>query len=914
MRRDGLDIESVGSARDSPSDEGTPSDECGGLSPGKDAEAHALLRRKHVPGKEQRDLGSVPSAPPPLLKDQRGKETGGKKNRPRSTCDRRRCAFSWCRVGTFTTIVFLFSACFYFYHDAVLEFLGEKGSLIGQLYPFAAEPSSSTLQTSQEEVVNNCGLVTCGMQDEAGGSSSTASALGAAAEEKAADQKAVGTSSTSTIGNGAADPSTSAGADDAQVPPQEEATLDEESLDDLECDYSKEKCMHTISYPDMGFDRAARRENVAIGLYMCPGQELDSSQNQVKIDKRTTLRSLFAGRKSRSPISCSTFTKKFINDAVHHQHGSGQASSIISETFHQLGVDNLVNIGEIAWGPDVNDDDACCFEKKWKYLHDDEDTHWPGIFGVLSSTFCTPNPQTTCQWRFPDGHGSSIPRFPGAGDMLCRQSHGVKFWNSLGNILFPAEQREEASTCEMITRGLVHEKLVGVAKGTPMSEKVHDWFAKQDSPFNALPVWSDPAEADDTACCVNEKKRMEDEKQRVEANALQCVPIKGACMVNTRMRSDMHTHDKAEGLAFGAGPGALSPGIGKAVGEYLCRKSSVVMQNQVAAGISDCASITRKLVSERWGAVPDDQSTWSTAFRTPLGEGALDMRIIEAPETGAIEWSNPDHDNPVEQCCETTQEAIKRRAEQLSKCVPTKLCPWSLAEVNGAATKEPAGKNVCGLQDRDLSGKVAQALFPDDLIYNSEGFRCSDITAGFLDPLEKWEALKKAHGWSSSLERTPDREWDAAPCCMSNSGNGMNERVFEWIAMSTACEPVKNEACDLQLKKPRRGTESTGTVEIFSAGEKLCHASSANFVFWRPDDYKELEGLAKGLFSENQGQGEIRCDTITRKFLGTETAFNAIKTVLGTSENELTWKTSEGEGDTICCKSKADEGTGGGAA
>ncbi|CAD7941964.1 unnamed protein product [Amoebophrya sp. A25] len=1076
MRHGGLDIESVGSARDTPSDERTPSDECGD-SPGKDAEADTLLRRKRVSGKEQRDLGSVPSAPPPSLKDQRGKETGGKKDRPRFTCDKRCCAFSWCRVGTITTILFLFSACLYFfYHDAVLEFLGEKGSLIGQFYPFAAEPSSSTLQTSKEEVANNCGSVTCGKQ-ETGGSSSTASSSSAAAEEKAADQKAVGTSSTSTIGNGAADPSaggdsstgaadppsagpadpstvadsstgaadpSSAGAADhssdhvgtsdhsttdlhstepgadkndpragendpdenavgtstsststigngaadsstgaadsstgaadsstgaadsgaadhrhrsdhgtsdhsttdlhssehgadisdpgagdkgagagdgsrtcdttskkrgekktkeniaegKEEPPRtiaaeqpevsppedltpQEGTLDEDSLVDLDC-LTTDNCKAIIRHPenleDLNASGGARLTG-KIGIYMCPGPAQESADRAIG--------RLFAGQKIRPPITCATFTKKFINDAANH-HWNGKESSTTSPMFGSLDYDETLNGRQINWVAGVTDDDVCCRDREL-YM-DDSATNWPPIFNPTLwyiSPGCIPNPRRTCQWILQDGSPPSS-----AGDMLCGRSHLVKFWNRLGNILFPAEPPEETSTCDMITKGFVDNNLLGVPKDTPKSKKVHDWFAKQPvPPSNKVPVWSpNPAEDDHTVCCVNaaeEEERKEVARKKVLADALQCVPIKGACMVKTRTSFDSY-------------------GESKEVGEFVCRKSLAAMQNQVAAGIRDCASITRKLIDKKSEEDAEDASSnivWRTVFGSRL-PGSDDMLLARRADRRGLEWSNESPEGPHEKCCETTQKAIERRAEQLSQCVPTKLCKWSVRSTIAEplrTTEEPAGKALCGLeQDAELSGKVVEALFPDDLTY-SEGFACSDITKlPLFYRTEEMEVIAKAHGWSSISTLTREKyKWSvrSSACCMSKS----EERVFEWIDVSTNCVPVEEEACKLKKVEQHNGEE-------FYVGKKLCHASSSSptTIDYYDEDkkYKELERLARGLFSENQGQGELRCDTITRKFLETDKAFNAMRTALG---NDLTWIQNPATGDAVCCKSREQD-------
>ncbi|CAD7932532.1 unnamed protein product, partial [Amoebophrya sp. A25] len=166
----GLDIENAGSARDTPSDQDSPVDECGGSPGGKDAEAQALLRRQYASRKEQRD-------------------GAGKKNRLRGICDRPCRVPSRCLVCTVTTIAFLFSVGFYFYlfYDAALAFLEKTSRLAGQVFLHAQLPSS-TLQTSQAQVAD-CGSVTCCTRateqaprtqgaDEA---SSTASAAGASA-------------------------------------------------------------------------------------------------------------------------------------------------------------------------------------------------------------------------------------------------------------------------------------------------------------------------------------------------------------------------------------------------------------------------------------------------------------------------------------------------------------------------------------------------------------------------------------------------------------------------------------------------------------------------------------------------------------------------------------------------------------
>ncbi|CAD7941956.1 unnamed protein product [Amoebophrya sp. A25] len=758
MRHDGLDIESVGSARDSPSDEGTPSDECGD-SPGKDAEVHALLRRKHVSGKGQRDLGSAPSsAPSSLLKDERGnQETGGKKNRPRSTCDRRCCAFSWCRVGTITTILFLFSACLYFYHDAVLEFLGEKGSRIGQFYPFAAEPSSSTLQTSQEEVIN-CGLVTCGGIEEQLRSSSTASSSSAAAEEKAADQKAVGTSSTSPIlgsgaadsSTGAADPSTGAdsstgaadppsavaagdnraadhssghgtsdhsttdlhstepGADttsdpragkgagdgsrtsdtaskkqgteeeknaeereedeearlsiaaEPEVSPaapdltQQEGTLDKDSLVDLDC-LTTDNCKAIIRHPaDPGL-HSSGAEPTDIGIYMCPGRESATQQ----ADRAIGIGSLFAGQKIRPPITCATFTKKFINDAANHLW-AGKESSTTSPIFEKLGYDETRNGRQITWAAGVEADDACCRDSELS--KDDSDTNWPPVFvgiSIWGPPSCIPNPQKTCQWSVRDGE-PSLHKF--AGNVLCSgPKSGTSyldninavvietitekiFPNRLGNVLFPMkEAKADASIrCEVITKGFVDENLLRPAleNATPKSKRVRDWFARQSWSEQGVPSWSNSDETNDAVCCVNaeeERLRLRAQKMSAEANALKCEPIANRCMVECEARPEF---TQTDALAEGA--------VYKEAGAFFCSRSSPVMQRQ-PDGIQNCASITRMLIDRVSKQNPPADSAWAEAFEQAAEHRDNVWKLRYEPGQG-VTWERQGQ-NEDEPCC-----------------------------------------------------------------------------------------------------------------------------------------------------------------------------------------------------------------------------------------------------------------------
>ncbi|CAD7941966.1 unnamed protein product [Amoebophrya sp. A25] len=527
---------------------------------------------------------------------------------------------------------------------------------------------------------------------------------------------------------------------------------------------------------------------------------------------------------------------------------------------------------------------------------DDSDTNWPPVF-VRDSKWlppnCIPNPQKTCQWSVQDGEPNPLHKF--AGNVLCSGPQlGLSrlmqvvvptlektFPNRLGNMLFPLEgaKADASIRCEVITKGFVNKNLLGPAlDATPKSNnKVRDWFASQSWSKQGVPSWSNSDEDDATVCCVNakaEEERQQLQKKTAEANALQCVPIQDTCKV-------------AIEVADNGRPATIQ----KEVGEFVCRKSSAVMQDREQLqrdGISDCKGITRKLITSK-NSIKSGQPAWERALETELKDNLVLPDILN--------WIG--RENPEESCCEATRKAIAQRAIRLSKCFPTKQCEWSWKTKNDAYTTRngPAGAALCGQMDPVLGDKVATALFGDveDLTYMTEpkDFACSGvITRGVLRDEERMRGIAKALGWQG-LPQWRNAEIDKTACCMSENEKGF----FDWLEVSKTCVPLESvEACKMKR------TEGT----FFFPAADLCDARRSPFGegWYVPDKY-DPPRLPTKLFGIDSGiSGDISCSTITRGFLGKN--FHVLQEVINrhySKSDQWVQEVLEGNDDTACCKS-----------